>query len=58
MLQLLNSGTDFLWKTTFSDEAIFPMTRKVNKQNLSLWGSDHPDTAQEHISQTATPSNI
>jgi hypothetical protein len=33
----------------FSDEAIFHMSRKVNKQNLRLWGSEHPATAQEHI---------
>jgi hypothetical protein len=36
MLQTLDKNNEFLRKITFSDEAIFQVSGKVNKQNICI----------------------
>jgi hypothetical protein len=33
----------------FSDEATFHVSGKINKQNVHIWGSEHPHATVEHI---------
>jgi hypothetical protein len=49
MLEKLDKDNEFLKKTTFSDQATFPVSGKVNKQNIDMWGSEHPHATGEHI---------
>jgi hypothetical protein len=49
MLEKLDEDHDFLRKIMFSDEATFHVSGKVNKQNIPMWGSEHPHATVEHI---------
>jgi hypothetical protein len=49
MLEKLNKDSEFLRKIMFSDEATFHVTGKVNKQNVRIWGSEHPHVTVGHI---------
>jgi hypothetical protein len=49
MLEKLDKDNEFLRKIMFSDEATFHVSGKVNKQNVCIWGSEHPHTTVKHI---------
>jgi hypothetical protein len=48
-LEKLDEDNKFLRKIMFSDEAIFHVSGKVNKQNVRIWGSEHPHATVKHI---------
>jgi hypothetical protein len=48
-VQTLDKNNEFLRKITFSDEATFQVSRKVNKQNICIWGTEHPHARVKHI---------
>jgi hypothetical protein len=49
MLEKLDKDNKFLRKIMFSDKATFHVSGKVNKQNVCIWGSEHPHATVEHI---------
>jgi hypothetical protein len=38
----------FLPKICFSDEVTFHLSGKVNRRNISVWGSENPHAVVEH----------
>jgi hypothetical protein len=49
IIEKLDEDNEFLRKIMFSDEATFHISWKVNKQNVRIWGSEHPHATVEHI---------
>lgn len=40
---------EFLRKIMFSDKGTFHVSRKVDKQNICIWGLEHPHAIVDHI---------
>jgi hypothetical protein len=51
-LEKLDEDNEFLRKIVFFDEATFHVSGKVNKQNVRIWGSEHPRATVEHITDS------
>jgi hypothetical protein len=49
MLEKLEEDNEFPRKIIFSDEATCHVSGTVNKQNVSIEGSEHPHATVEHI---------
>ena len=49
MLNHLEDDEDDLKKVIFTDEACFHASWKVNRHNVSIWGSENPHMVMEHI---------
>jgi hypothetical protein len=49
VLQKLDEDNKFLRKIAFCDQATVPFSGKVNKQNVHMWGTEHPHATVEHI---------
>jgi hypothetical protein len=43
---------EFPKKIIFSDEAAFHVSGKLNKQNVRIWGSEHPRATVQHIRES------
>ncbi len=43
----LRNGTRYLKRIIFSDECLFAVSGRVNKQNCLVWGADHPTEVHE-----------
>jgi hypothetical protein len=48
-VQTLDKDNRFLRKIIFSDKATFQVSQKVNKQNICIWGAEHPHARARHI---------
>ncbi|XP_068082175.1 uncharacterized protein [Anabrus simplex] len=48
-LQERTEEDGFLDRVVFSDEATFHVSRKVNKQNVRIWGTANPHYYVEHV---------
>ena len=42
MLQRISEDEEFIKRICFNDEATFHVSCKLNKHNVSIWGSEHP----------------
>ena len=42
MLSHIEDDEDYLKKVTFTDEAYFHVSGKVNRHNVRIWGSENP----------------
>ena len=47
MLQQISEDEEFFKRICSSDEATFHVSSKLNKQNVSNWGSEHPHEIRE-----------
>ena len=47
MLQRISEDEAFLKRVRFSNEATFHVSRKLNKHNVRIWGSEHPYVIRE-----------
>jgi transposase len=49
MLQRNEEDDNFCERIIFSDESTFHLSGKVNKQNVRIWGTEHPRETVEHV---------
>ncbi|KAJ4450115.1 hypothetical protein ANN_01522 [Periplaneta americana] len=47
MQTLIENDDEFIRSVVFSDEATFHLSGKMNRHNLSIWGSENPRTYVE-----------